>query len=145
MLRSPRPDQLRACVGKAGHPAWLIDKDTIMAKRPVKTTKSRSTRDAATEPAPAVETKTSKQNIVLVMLRRASGASIAEIIEATGWQPHSVRGFFSGALKKRLKIDVISEKGEDGVSIPRRTAHKRQVARRCTALSAAVVPRSGGR
>ena len=84
-----------------------------MAKKPVKT--APRTRKAATTPTPAVETKTSKQNVVLSMLRRANGASVAEIIDATGWQPHSVRGFFSGALKKRLKIDVISEKGEDGV------------------------------
>lgn len=44
------------------------------------------------------------------MLRRANGASVAAIIEATNWQTHSVRGFFSGALKKRLKIDVVSAK-----------------------------------
>ena len=53
--------------------------------------------------------------IVLGLLRRQNGASIAEIIEATDWQPHSVRGFFAGALKKRLKIEVISDKGEDGI------------------------------
>jgi hypothetical protein len=40
----------------------------------------------------------------------ANGASLAEIIEATNWKPHSVRGFFSGTLKRRLKIDVVSEK-----------------------------------
>ena len=84
-----------------------------MAKKPTKTA-SRS-RKAATKSTPTVEVKTSKQNVVLALLRRQTGASIAEIIEATGWQPHSVRGFFSGALKKRLGIDVVSEKSEDGV------------------------------
>ena len=84
-----------------------------MAKKPTKT--APRTRKTASTPTPTIETKTSKQNMVLTMLRRANGTSIAEIIEATGWQPHSVRGFLSGALKKRLKIDVISEKGEDGV------------------------------
>ena len=84
-----------------------------MAKKPTKTTPRA--RKTATKPTPTVETKTSKQNIVLAMLRRANGASVAEIIEATGWQPHSVRGFMSGALKKRLKITVISDKGPDGV------------------------------
>jgi len=81
-----------------------------MAKRPIKTTKGRTTRKAA--PATKPETK---QALVLGLLRRQNGASIAEIIEATDWQPHSVRGFFAGALKKRLKIEVISDKGEDGI------------------------------
>jgi hypothetical protein len=86
---------------EARHTAGLVDKETIMAKKPVKTT--RGTK----KPAPKPETK---QNIVLALLRRQNGASIAEIIEATDWQAHSVRGFMSGALKKRLKIDVVSAK-----------------------------------
>jgi hypothetical protein len=49
------------------------------------------------------------------MLRRASGASIDEIVAATEWQLHSARGFLSAAVKKRLGIDVVSDKGEDGV------------------------------
>lgn len=74
-----------------------------MAKKPTKTVKSRTAKTSAAK-------SDTKQNIVLAMLRRANGASVLEIIEATGWQPHSVRGFFSGALKKRLKIDVVSAK-----------------------------------
>jgi hypothetical protein len=46
-----------------------------------------------------------KQEIVLAMLRRAEGATIAQICEATGWQQHTVRGFFAG-LKKRQGIEV---------------------------------------
>ena len=65
-----------------------------MAKKTIKTTKSRTRR----RKAPAAPSKTeTKHIIVLGLLRRAAGASIAEIIEATNWQPHSVRGFFSGA------------------------------------------------
>lgn len=79
-----------------------------MAKKP---TKARTSRKPAAQPAKSV----TKQSVVLAMLRRANGASIDEMIDATSWQPHSVRGFISGVLKRRLEIDVMSEKGEDGV------------------------------
>jgi hypothetical protein len=46
------------------------------------------------------------------MLRRPEGANIAEIVEATGWRPHTVRGAFAGALKKRLGLNITSEKVE---------------------------------
>lgn len=67
------------------------------------------------------EVKTTKQNAVLALLPRHNGGSIAEIVDATAWQPHSVRGFFAGALNKRLAIDIVSEK-IDGGSILRRAA-----------------------
>jgi hypothetical protein len=62
-------------------------------------------------PAPAAK-KGSKQDIVIAMLRRGEGVSITEIMSATGWQAHSVRGFMSGALKRRLGMDLVSEKAE---------------------------------
>lgn len=89
-----------------------------MAKKPNKPTGPRIVRGRAAKARKAVPTpanKTSKQDQVLVLLRRQQGASIEEIVAATDWQPHSVRGFMSGAVKKRLGIEVISEKGEDGV------------------------------
>ena len=46
------------------------------------------------------------------MLRSADGASIDEIVAATGWQPHTVRGAFAGALKKKLGLEVTSDKVE---------------------------------
>ncbi len=46
------------------------------------------------------------------MLRRREGATIAQIVEATGWRPHTVRGVFAGALKKKLGLNVTSEKVE---------------------------------
>ena len=53
-----------------------------------------------------------KQALLVEMLRRAEGATIAEVVEATEWQPHTVRGAFAGALKKRLGLSVVSEKVE---------------------------------
>ena len=44
------------------------------------------------------------------MLRAPDGATIDEIVAATGWQPHTVRGAIAGALKKKLGLEVSSEK-----------------------------------
>jgi hypothetical protein len=54
----------------------------------------------------------SKQAQLIAMLKTAKGASIEEIVKAFGWQPHTVRGAFAGALKKKLGLDVTSEKIE---------------------------------
>jgi len=51
-----------------------------------------------------------KQAQVVALLQRPEGASIAEIVEMTGWLPHTTRGVISGALKKKLSLPVASEK-----------------------------------
>ncbi len=53
-----------------------------------------------------------KQALLIDLLKRKTGATIDEIVEATGWQAHSVRGAISGALKKKLGLAVTSEKVE---------------------------------
>ena len=59
-------------------------------------------------------------------LRRPAGASLTELTAATGWQPHSVRGAISGALKKKLAIKVVSETTEDRGPVYRIAADEAQ-------------------
>jgi hypothetical protein len=75
--------------------------------------------DAKPKPAPgskkatntpsAEPGKDTKLGTLIAVLRRKKGATIADLMEATGWQAHSVRGAISGALKKKLKLEVVSE------------------------------------
>jgi hypothetical protein len=74
-------------------------------------------------PGPGAQTgKTregTKQAQLIAMLKRPEGATIEQIVAATGWQPHTVRGAFAGALKKRLGLTVASEKVQGGERVYR--------------------------
>ena len=63
-----------------------------------------------------------KGETITALLKQVTGATLAELTAATGWQAHSVRGFLSGTLKKKLGYTVESERGDDGVRRYRITA-----------------------
>jgi hypothetical protein len=61
----------------------------------------------------------SKQALVIGLLQRSEGATIAQIMEATGWQQHTVRGTLAGTLKKRLGLTITSSKQAGGQRVYR--------------------------
>ena len=90
-----------------------------MAKKTPRTPKSAAT--AASNAKAAVPSRRqplrTKKQIALSLLERPKGASIAEMQTAMGWQPHSVRGFLAGTVRKMPGVTLVSEKLETG---PRR-------------------------
>jgi len=87
-----------------------------------KSKKKPSRKARADKGAPKTERKSrdgTKQAKLIAMLRRPEGATIDQIVKATGWQKHTVRGAIAGALKKKLGLNVVSKKDEDGPRVYR--------------------------
>jgi DNA-binding MarR family transcriptional regulator len=101
---SPKPE-------KKARPA--VKKPRPAAGKPTKTKKAAKTaRKKVAAKTPRATRENTKQARLIEMLKRPKGASIDEIVEAFEWQPHTVRGAIAGALKKKLGLDVISERDE---------------------------------
>jgi hypothetical protein len=83
------------------------------ASKKAKAANAAKPKDAA--PGAKGAREGSKKAIVLDLIKRAEGATLAEIMTATAWQAHSVRGFISGSLGKKMGLKIESEKRADGV------------------------------
>ena len=79
---------------------------------------SQDTRIAATKVPPRADEqrdeRVTKRECMLTLLSRPEGASIQEMMQATGWQQHGVRGFLAGTVKTKLGFSLISSTPEDG-------------------------------
>ena len=89
----------KARLAKKARPARKATKRATSPRSPKKATGARQ------------GSKTAK---VLDLLRHSGGATMKELMRSTGWQAHSVRGFMSGALRKKMGLAVTSTKVEDG-------------------------------
>jgi hypothetical protein len=72
----------------------------------------KSSATAAGQVKVEVPAENTKQDRILSLLKRRNGATILEMMQATGWQQHSVRGFLAGTVKKKLGLDLTSSKSD---------------------------------
>ena len=100
-----------------------LSKDGAKNARPVKPSPRSSKRRAGSvrrklatrrQSKVAATRKATKTAKILGLLKRSGGATIKELCKATAWQAHSVRGFLSGALKKKMGLRIDSAKRDDG-------------------------------
>jgi hypothetical protein len=94
------------------------DRPGKYVRRPSRRQPSNAAVNETSEEAPAAQAGSSKINAIIALLRQQQGATMAELIAATGWQAHSVRGAISGGIRAKRQMCVASDR-VDGVRIYR--------------------------
>jgi uncharacterized protein DUF3489 len=102
----PKPVKKGRVAPRRAHVASKRGKSGKKASPPKKAAKGGKKAGAARDGSKAAK--------VLGLLKRVDGATLKELMKTTGWQAHSVRGFISGTLGKKMGLAVASVKGEDG-------------------------------
>jgi hypothetical protein len=105
-IEQPKAAKKARVAPKGAHVAQKKGKSSNKAKAAKKAPKSAKKASSARDGS-----KTAK---VLELLKRGGGVTAKELMRATGWQPHSVRGFLSGTISKKMGLSVTSTKREDG-------------------------------
>jgi Protein of unknown function (DUF3489) len=97
----------------AGSPNPEVNKATGKKPRPKQKKPGVARKTTPAKKAAAGARSGSKTEKMLDLLKRPNGATLKELMKATGWQPHSVRGFLSGTLGKKMGLRVESARQED--------------------------------
>ena len=109
----------QAPTGEPVAPDDLVVETAALRTRIAKLERQLAERPSRAQRPAAQSRQGTKEERVVGLLRRPEGATLAQIVEATGWQPHTVRGAFAGALKKKRGLAVTSTKEAGGERVYR--------------------------
>jgi hypothetical protein len=109
--KKPKANKKARVAPRRANVTSATGKSARKAKPAKKAPKGRTKHEVG---KPKVARDGSKTAKILDLLKRPGGATLKELIKATGWLPHSVRGFLSGSVGKKMGLTVTSAKGEEG-------------------------------